>query len=332
MTIREFAALCSVSPATASRFFTGRPVSPETRARLEAVQAQTGYEPAEGYRSRRRASRLLAAVVPDFRHAYYADMLHHLTECCAERGLQLAVIPSNPQTPLENVRLLDVLAPAGVILFSEQAEDPVLAAIEQRGWPAVVCGAQALSRRFSAVHIDDLRAAYDGMEYLLGLGHTAIGLLSDEMASLSSGFQRVAGCRKAAGDHGLTLPEEAVVPVGTTFADGYAGMGTLLEQAPGLTAVFAFSDDMAAGAIARILDAGLRVPEDLSVLGFDDNSASAQIRPRLTTVHQPMERIARETVELLTARKAGQPSSRTLECGLTLRESCRALESSTKSC
>lgn len=117
-----------------------------------------------------------------------------------------------------------------------------------------------------------------------------------------------------------------IFPVGTTFDAGYEGMGALLAQDLPFTAVFAFSDDMAAGAIARLNDAGLRVPEDVSVLGFDDNSVSTHIRPRLTTVHQPIAQIAEYTVSgLLSLERPGDVSTLTLPCHVLPRESCRSV-------
>ena len=317
--------MCQVSPSTASRFFSGKPVSKEIYARLKKMCRETGYEPPPGYHSRRKTSNAIITLLPDFQHAYFTDMIRQLAVCAARIGKQLVVIPTQEDAS-GCLRTIDELHPAGIILLDEQSDDPVADRLEKRGLPVTVCGSRALSRRFPSVRIDDFLAAYEGMNYLISLKHRQILILSDTMEAVSSGFQRTAGCRKAAMDAGLELGEDMILPVGTTFDAGYEGMGVFLSRSLTFTAVFAFSDDMAAGAIARLNDEGLRVPEDVSVLGFDDNSIASHIRPRLTTVHQPISQIAEHTMgRLLSIERPGDISTLTLPCHVLERDSCRGL-------
>lgn len=323
MTIREFAALCQVSPATASRFFSGKSVGAEARAEMERMRKKTGYAPPTGYHSRRKTSGVIVTILPDFRHAYYDSMLQALTTCAARRDKQISILPAEEHSRAACLKAVELISPAGIILLDEQVKDPLADELDRCGIPVVACGSRALSRRFSSVRIDDFAAAYEGMNYLLSLGHRKIAILSDATEAVSSGFQRLAGCQKAAADAGVPLPPEAVLTNGTTFAVGYDGINTLLSAYPGFTAVFAFSDDTAAGAIARLSDAGFRVPGDVSVLGFDDSPIAEQIRPRLTTIHQPISQIAEHTVDrLLTMTGAWDVSTITLPCRLIRRESC----------
>lgn len=324
MTIRDFAALCNVSPSTASRFFSGKPVSAEARAGLERMRKKTGYAPPAGYHSRRKTSNVIVTILPDFRHAYYDSMLQNLAICAAERGNQLAIVPLEEGNRSACLKSLDLISAVGVILLDEQVKDSLADELDACGVPVVACGSRALSRRFSSVRIDDFAAAYEGMNYLISLGHRKIAILSDVTEAVSSGFQRLAGCQKAAADAGISLPAEAILTSGTTFEVGYDGINTLLSVYPDLTAVFAFSDDVAAGVIARLSDAGFRVPDDISVLGFDDSPIAEQIRPRLTTVHQPIFQIAKYTVDRLLAMSgAWDISTTTLPCRMVRRESCR---------
>ena len=174
-----------------------------------------------------------------------------------------------------------------------------------------------------------MMAAYDGTNYLIGLGHSKIGFLTDASRAISSGFQRLTGCRKAMEDEHLPFDDSYTQPGGMTYEDGYEGVAALIERHPDLTAIFAFSDDLAAGAIARLREMGRRVPEDISVLGFDDNSMARRFSPALTTVHQPMEQIAQKTLErLANMQGAHDVSSLTMACEIVERASCRALDPS----
>lgn len=328
MTIREFAKLCGVSPATASRFFSGRgSISEPVRLRIEQVAKKTGYAPPDSFRGRRKTSSIIAVIIPHFRQCFFNDMIEQLRVHGERMGKRLIVLPADESNPQNTLALLSACEPMGVILLHESIEYPLADALSRRNIPVVVCGALAAGRRFSAVHIDDMMAAYDGTNYLIGLGHTRIGFLSDASRAISSGFQRLTGCRKAMEDAHLELPDVCIEPGGMTFEDGYKGVEPLMERCPDLTAIFAFSDDLAAGAIARLQEMGRRVPEEISVLGFDDNSMAHRFNPALTTVHQPMEQIAQKTLErLANMQGAHDISSLTLACEIVERSSCRAIE------
>lgn len=327
MTIREFAKLCGVSPATASRFFSGRgSISEPVRLRIEQVAKKTGYAPPDSFRGRRKTSSIIAVLVPNFKQAFFTDMIEELRENAGRLGKRLLIFPMDESNPQNTLALLSSCEPMGVILLHESVDFPLADALSRRNIPVVVCGALATGRRFSAVHIDDMMAAYDGANYLIGLGHKDIGFLSDGSRAISSGFQRLTGCRKAMQDAHLLMPDEHIEAGGMTFEDGYKEVDVLMERCPHLTAIFAFSDDLAAGAITRLREMGKRVPEDISVLGFDDNSMARRFNPQLTTVRQPMEQIAVKTLErLINMQGAHDVSSLTLSCELAERESCRAL-------
>lgn len=328
MTIREFARLCNVSPATASRFFSGHgQVSAEKRAIMEKMSKETNYQPREDYRTRRKQRNTLVAVLPDFRHAFFNHMAELLRLHAAACGKQLVVMQSSGPVDEATLSLLTSLSPLGVILLSDHPDDAIADALVQRGIPAVICGGLPLGRRLSAVHIDDIMAAYDGTRYLLRLGHRDIGFLSDNTRAISSGFQRIIGCRRAMHDAGLALPDAQIALGETTFEGGYEAMGALLSAAPHITAVFACSDDMAVGAAARLWEVGKRIPDDVSLLGFDDSMIGQQMRPRLSTVRQPNDQIARACIaRLLALTHVQDVTSLVLPYALVERESCRRIE------
>lgn len=327
MTIREFAKLCNVSPATASRFFSGQgALSPAVRQRIAEVAKKTGYTPPENYRGRRKVGTTIAVVLPDVAHSFFLDVAAALRVHAEANGKQLIMLLANNDDPYSVMQALSSLSPMGVILLDESPEDAIATAIADRNIPVVVCGALTMGRHFSSIHIDDMMAAYDGANYLISLGHERIGILADNSRAISSGFQRITGCRKALEDAKLCLPDQNVLRVGTTFDAGYDGMEKLLQQAPDITAVFAYSDDVALGAMLRLHDMGLRVPDDISMLGFDDCSIARHARPALTTVHQPVDAIAQQSIErLLQMQGANDISAVTMNYHIEERDSCRRI-------
>lgn len=327
MTIREFAKMCDVSPATASRFFSGRgSISEPVRLRIEQVARKTGYAPPASFRGRRKTSPVIAVILPHFRQCFFNDMIEQLRVHAERMSKRLIILPIDENNPQNTISLIAATEPMGVILLHESIEFPLADALSRRNLPVIVCGALAAGRRFSAVHIDDMMAAYDGTNYLIDLGHRKIGFLSDASRTISFGFQRLTGCRKAMEDAHLQFDENSVQPGGMTFEDGYSGIAELLDRCPDLTAVFAFSDDLAAGAITRLHEMGKRVPEDISIMGFDDNSMARRFSPPLTTVHQPIDQIAKKTLERLASMQgAHDVSSLTLACEISERASCRAI-------
>ncbi|MDO4294756.1 MAG: LacI family DNA-binding transcriptional regulator [bacterium] len=320
MTIREFAKLCNVSPATVSRYFSGAAnLSPEIAKTIQEKAAAFAYTPSS--RGKHSNSHFIFLFTPLWRHCFFNDMTALLQEKASSFSFQIAVFPSKWDNYEACSELLTRFSPAGAILFDELLDDPLARLLQKQQIPTVMCGSLSLDHLFPAVHIDDLSAAYEGTNYLIGLGHTHIGVISARLQTISSGYQRVMGARKALEDASLSLPEEHIVYCGSSFQDGYEGMNALFLRKLPLTAVFAFSDDMAAGAIVSIQEHGLSVPEDISVLAFDNSSAALECRPKLSTIGQPLELIAQRSLELLTDYPS-VPETITLRHSLIQRDSC----------
>ena len=324
MTIREFAKLCGVSPATVSRYFSGEAgLSPAAAEKIQKQAEASGYRPASRSRKARANSRVFVVFTPVWRHCFFNDLLVHLEHLAASQGCQMMVLPSAVSDPSVYIPLLRALSPIGTLLFDEHADDPLAELLYHEHIPSVMCAAISLNQRFPSVHVDDMTAAYDGANYLIDLGHKNIGLISAEPQAISSGFQRITGCRKAMEDSGLSLPPEHIVYCGSSFQDGYQGMNQLFDRQLPLSAIFTFSDDMAAGALVSIQEHGFSVPDDISVLSFDNCSVAEETRPKLTTLAQPIDLIAARSLELLCDYPQ-MPESITLRHTLIKRASCSA--------
>ncbi len=323
MTIREFAKLCDVSPATVSRYFSGGTgLSPAIAKNIQQMVDQTGYTPATRMRKSKAGCESIVVFNPIWRHSFFNELLTYLEQTAQKMGFQMLVLPSREPDLKKCLNLLRSISPMGVLLLDELNDDPLAEMLYQQQYHTVVCGALSLKHLFPAVHIDDMAAAYDGANYLIDLGHKNLGLISAKPQSISSGFQRIMGCKKAMEDAGLSLPDKHIVYGGSSVQDGYFAMNQLFERRLPISAVFAFSDDMAAGALASIMDHGLSVPNDISVMAFDNCVVSLETRPHLTTIAQPIDLIATRSLELLCDYPE-TPESITLPHTIKKRASCK---------
>ena len=155
----------------------------------------------------------------------------------------------------------------------------------------------------SSVSTDDAAAAEAAVEYLIRLGHERIGVLGGRMERSHAAFTRCIGCEQAFRNHEMIFDKKKQYePALFSMEEGYHAMGALLDKMPELTAVFAMADVLAVGAIRAIRDRGLRVPEDISVIGFDGIDLGNYLTPRLTTIRQKSDRIADRSMEILVDR------------------------------
>lgn len=162
----------------------------------------------------------------------------------------------------------------------------------------------------SSVSTDDVAAAKFAVEQLFALGHTNVGILGGVMAVSHAAFSRYEGCRQAFAESGIPFdPARQYEAARFSISEGYYAMGRLLDKMPEITAVFAMSDVMAVGAIRAIRDRGLRVPEDISIIGFDGIDIGNYMAPRLTTIRQHREEIASRSVEILLKCIDGYPTA-----------------------
>lgn len=215
--------------------------------------------------------------------------------------------------------------PRGVLYFEEEIDSGILRYLQSCGLRTVMCGGVALDRKSDRVHVNDIAAAYEGTSYLLDLGHREILFLSDVEQKIGAGFQRMTGSRRAMEERGLTFSENLVLRGPVTFDTGYQSVRSALAERKHFTAVFAFSDELAVGAMAALYDEGLRVPEDISVLGYDDLTIASRVRPALTTVHQPIDAFVQKSLELFRQPRQSLPTEILLPHSIVERQSCRRI-------
>jgi len=305
-TIEDVARAAQVSVATVSRALRGLPnVAPSTRARVVAVAAELEYV-ADPTASRLAGGRRMALglVVPMLGQWYYAKLFSGVEAVATIAGYD--VLPFTTSGPGGIERFVQQLPfrkrVDGLILADVPFAEGQFAAVARTGVPMVSLGAFAPG--VSGIAVDNIAAARLAVAHLTSLGHVRIALIGgspDDPFHFSVPVDRFNGYREALSAAGLSFDPALVVPGNFSAAGGAEAMQQLLSSPSPPTAVFACSDEMAIGAMQVARDGGLRVPEDLSVIGIDDHDISAYVG--LTTIRQDVigqgERVAQLLLERL---------------------------------
>lgn len=304
-TIRKVAEIANVSPATVSRYFSGRKVvSDELSRRIEDAATSIGYVPV---RTTKRTEGVIIVLIPNLDFGYFSECIKEIIHQMPRYNCKVIFLPTFPGDDSYKSFLKELYV-IGVIYLEEEINREVIRYIRAKNIRVIMMGGSAFDSGCDMVHINDMMAAYEGMKYLLDMDHREILILTDLATSISSGFQRLVGCKKAMEEYGMKKNEELTEYGKLTFESGYHSMKKVLDKGTKFTAVFAFSDETALGAIKALNEAGKRVPEDISVLGFDGLSISERVTPKLTTIYQPINRMVEWTLDTLCSRSTKRQS------------------------
>ncbi len=324
-----------MSVSTVSRVVNkGAYVDRATELRVREAIAELGYRPNLLARSfRRKETRTIGLLVPDNTNPFFAGIARVIEEEVFAHGYSV-ILCNSDLSESKQVAYVDVLLAKqvdGLILASPglipAAGGPALVdRILESGVPCVVVDRDLGSLPIDQVLVDHRRGGYLVGEYLIGLGHRRLAcLLGPDDRTPSAG--RIAGFRQALADAGSELAPDAVVRGNGRFEGGVAATEALLRNGVEFTAIFAFNDLMAIGAINALHRAGRRLPDDVSIVGFDDILMAAAVFPPLTTIAQPVSDMGCQSVRLLLNRITDREAP---VCRIVLpttfveRESCRA--------
>lgn len=303
-TMKDVAKLAGVSIQTVSYVVnaTGS-ISASTRTRvLDAISA-LNYRPDVIARSMRtRRTHLIGLLVLDITNPVHSRIAHAVESAAYARGYKVILynISQDPDRERESLEASVEGLVDGLIIVNSVDRERTLEFLRHEGANGVLIDSLA-SSDIPSVMVDNFAAAYAATAHLITLGHRRIAHIAGwEPHSIAQ--QRADGYRRALADHGLDY-----VCVGKALAEswswdfkaGYEGMQQVLAHQAYPTAVFAASDQMAIGAYRAIAEAGLRIPDDVSVVGFDNLEVAAYTVPPLTTIHQPFEKMATDAVKLL---------------------------------
>ncbi|MFH8565260.1 LacI family DNA-binding transcriptional regulator [Streptomyces sp. NPDC017988] len=342
VTIRDVAARAGVSVATVSRVLAGNyPTSTASRAKVLRAVKDLDYVANAHARALAGAGRkTIAVLMLDVVGAFYAQVAQGVEMEAAQHG-RLTLVSSTGSDPARELALVQMMreqAAEAVVLVGGVTQDDeyrqrmaryaeVLAAAGSR---LVLCGRPAPAPDVPAlvVEYDNEAGAHAVTSHLLGAGHRRIALIGYQPGN-TTGEDRLAGYLRALADHGVPRDEALLHGVGFGQNFGYRAMRDLLARAdgkPDFTAVFAGDDRAAAAAIIALREYGLRVPQDMSVVGYNDDPVAGDITPGLTTVHIPAEEMGRTAVRraLSGAPRTGQ-ERHLLGTHIVIRESVRAV-------
>lgn len=297
-TINDVARDAGVSKKTVSRVINRSPLlNEETRARVEAVIATLGYIPNPQARALALRRNFLIGLVHDNPNAQTVlSVQSGILEALRGTEFELVVRPVNRGSPtmLEDVRaFLERQRLFGVVLLPPISENDALAKLcDEIGCRYVRMGSAALDVSTRMVASNDREAVREAVQYLIEMGHRRIGLVAGPHG-FRSAAERRAGFEEALKNAGIVQPRSLITEGTYRFESGQQAGERLLDQLPRPTAIFCSNDEMAAGVLHVARQRGLDVPQDLSIVGFDDTTLASHIWPPLTTVRWPIASMAR---------------------------------------
>lgn len=326
MTIRDVARYAGVSPATVSRVLnhSPHPVSERGRRRVLAAARKLAYIPNMLARSLlTQQTAAIGVLIPDVSNPYYAAILRGIEDAIAPSGRTVILCNTDRRREQQRLYLRALMERRvdGVIIaggsFGRAEMSVVGGAV-----PVVMIGRHRA--RFPQVRVDNVAAGAMATEHLLALGHRRIACLAGPSSSLSA-CDRVAGYRQALEAAGLSPDPALIREVGFTPVGAGQAVAALFQLDPPPSAIVAANDQVAIGAIRALHELGHRVPDDVSVVGFDDTPLASYTVPSLSTVAVPTYDLGRTAVELLLKILRGmRAQSVVLPCTLRVRESTKA--------
>ncbi|HEU0299685.1 MAG TPA: LacI family DNA-binding transcriptional regulator [Longimicrobium sp.] len=330
ITIRDVAQRAGVSVTTVSRALNGTgPVSDEARRRVEAASAELRYTPNSTARSlitRRTAT--FGVVLPDLYGEFFSEVIRGMDPLARQRGYHLLLSSSH-----DDQREIEFALGAmrgrvdGLVVMSPNVSGPALAASLPADLPAVLLNCETDGAPFSALSVDNFGGAQEMVRHLAATGHRRIGMVRGADANFDA-RERHRGYRAALAEAGLPGADGRWEAAGDfTEAGGWLAALELTRRPEPPTAVFCANDSMAVGAMSALRGAGLRVPDDVAVTGFDDIPIARYLSPALTSVHVDVQRLGARAVEMLCdalAAPRAPPLQEIVPTRLVIRRSCGA--------
>ncbi|MDX9956119.1 MAG: LacI family DNA-binding transcriptional regulator [Anaerolineae bacterium] len=301
-TIVDVAAKAGVSFGTVSRVINNDVhVRPATRERVLQAMEQLGFVANRQARSLAGGKTgAIGLLVPDLGTSYIGEIIRGIDAELTLQELDL-ILYTTHRTASKEANYVANLAQGmvdGLLLVLPRNPADYVGTLTQRNFPFVLIDHQGTGKECPAVGATNWQGAFDATEHLLKLGHRRIGFITGSM-DLGCAQDRLAGYRAALRTHHIPYTDELIYE-GTFFQpDGFTGALALLDVPDPPTAIFASNDVMAMGAMDAIRQRSLRVPDDIAVLGFDDIPQAALVRPALTTIQQPLEKMGRVATQML---------------------------------
>ena len=337
-TIKDIAKICGVGVSTVSRAINNHPdINPETKEKIMNTIKEYGYVPNNSARNLKRVdAKAIAVLVKGISNPFFSNMIKVIEEECKKKrySMELSHIETDEDEVDAALKVVKEKRLRGIIflggLFSHSDEK-----LKKLNVPFVFSTAGSIpenisKNQYSNIGVDDRKESARMVDYLIRLGHRNIAIVVAEAEEESIGKLRLEGYYDALQAHNIPVNPKLIYQtrddVGHfSMENGYLTAKKLIESEEQFSAVYAVADALAIGAIRALLEAGLRVPDDVSVAGYDGIDVSGYISPSLTTIRQPVEEMAKDTVKLLFDIIAGKKDHQhiTYEAELLERESTK---------
>ena len=339
-TIKDIAKICGVGVSTVSRAINNHPdINPETKEKIMNTIKEYGYVPNNSARNLKRVdAKAIAVLVKGISNPFFANMIKVIEKECKKKHyyMELSHIESDEDEVDAALKVVKEKRLRGIIflggLFSHSDEK-----LRKLTVPFVFSTAGSIpenisKKLYSNICVDDRKESARIVDYLIGLGHEKIAMVVAEPNEQSIGKLRLDGYYEALQAHDIAINPNLVYQTTNevghfSMENGYRTTKRLIESGEEFTAVYAMADVLAIGVIRALLESGLRVPEDVSVAGYDGIDVSGYISPSLTTIRQPVEDMAKNTVKLLFDIIAGKKEHQhiTFAGELLVRESTKEI-------
>ncbi len=340
-TIKDIAKICGVGVSTVSRAINNHPdINPETKEKIMSTIREYGYVPNNSARNLKRVdAKAIAVLVKGISNPFFTSMIKVIEKECKKKrySMELSHIESDEDEVDAALKVVKEKRLRGIIflggLFSHSDEK-----LCKLNVPFVFSTAGSIpenisKKRYSNIGVDDRKESARMVDYLIGLGHEKIAMVVAEAEEESIGKLRLEGYYASLQAHGIPVEPKLIYQTSDgighfSMENGYLTTKRLLESGVEFTALYAVADALAVGAIRALLEAGKRVPEDVSVAGYDGIDVSGYITPSLTTLRQPVEEMAKDTVKLLFDIIAGKKDHQhiTYDGELMVRESTKDIK------
>lgn len=311
-TIKDIAQICGVGVSTVSRAINNHPdINSETKEKIMSAIREYGYVPNDSARNLKRVdAKAIAVLVKGIANPFFTSMITVIEQECKKRhySMELSHIEADEdevdvaQKVVKEKRLRGIIFLGGLFSHSEEK-------LKKLSVPFVFSTAGSIPghisrKQYSSISVDDRRESAKMVDYLIRSGHTKIAILVAEAQEESVGRLRLEGYRDAMRAHGIGINPGLICQTRDelnhfSMKNGYLSTKKLLGRGETFTALYAVADTLAIGAMRALYEAGLRVPEDISLAGYDGIDMACYTVPDLTTIRQPVEEMAKDTTRLL---------------------------------
>jgi LacI family transcriptional regulator len=308
-TITEVARRAGVSAMTVSRVVNRSGyASPATRAKVEQAIAELGYVPnAVARHLRSKRSKTIALVVSDITNPFFTTIARGVEDAAALHGyaVMFANTDESESEEIEYLRMLAQRQIDGVLLVPAGNSAEPFRLLHRQRIPVVVIDRRVAARKVDEVRCDSEQGAYELVRHLIALGHTRIAVITGRR-NISTSTDRVVGYERALRDAGLPVSPDLVTYDSFSLEGGYRQVRRILQNDPMPTAIFATNNFLAFGALRALRETNLRIPDDVSLVTFDDLPAEWHDDPFITVLAQPAYELGRQATELLLCRLDGE--------------------------